>query len=254
MAETLPAARHGGQSTLVYARSTGVGIAPAAGAGMIGGVLRQETIVPAPWWGRVLVWLCLPLAGAALLWGVLRLIEWLPIGGPFTLLRRLPSPWDLVAALAIGAVIGLILAALADAESLTVRITPLEVVLTRPGRRRVVPRGDVAVAFPDRDQLVLLGRTGRELGREPCHLSRSRLSEAFRAHGIAWAEQDPYLQAYRRWVPGLLPPDAEALLTARQKALRSGDDEDVRELREELGRLGYVLRDEKKRQYWRQVS
>jgi hypothetical protein len=216
-------------------------------------VLEPETTVPTPLWSRVLVWLGLPIAGAALLWGIFRVIDWLPFGGPFNLVRKLPEPWDLVVALALGAVIGLILAALVDAESLTVRISSLEVVLTRPGHRRAVPRGEIAVAFPDRDQLVLLGRTGQELAREPSHLSKRRLSEAFGSRGVAWADQDPYLDAYRRWVPGL-PDLPDAVFAARQKALDSGDDHDVRELREELGRMGFVVRDEKKKQYWRRVA
>ncbi|MBU2662763.1 hypothetical protein KOI35_04510 [Actinoplanes bogorensis] len=216
-------------------------------------MLEQETRVPTPVWVRVLVWLCLPVVGAALLWGVLQLIEWLPFGGPFNLVRRLPEPWDLVVALGVGAIIGLIFAALVDAESLTVRVTTLEVVLTRPGHRRVVPRGEIAVAFPDRDQLVLLGRSGQELAREPSHLSHAKLQQAFGARGVAWAGQDPYLEAYRRWVPGLsdLP---DAIFAARQKALDSGDEDDIRELREELGRMGFVVRDEKKKQYWRRVA
>jgi hypothetical protein len=57
-------------------------------------------------------------------------------------------------------------------------------------------------------------------------------------------------------VPGLpeLPATAQALLAARQKALQSGDDGDKREFRAELGRLGYVVRDDRKRQYWRQAD
>lgn len=212
--------------------------------------------MPTPMWWRVLVWLCLPLVGAALLWGLLLLVDWLPFGGPFNLVRDLPEPWDLVVALAVGFVIGLILAALVDAESLTVRISPLEVVLTRPGHRRVVGKGEIAVAFPDRDQLVLLGRTGQELAREPCSVTMKRLSAAFPSRGVVWAEQDPYLGAYRRWVPNLpeVSDAANAVFAARQKALNSGDDEDVRELREELGRLGFVVRDDKKKQYWRPVG
>ena len=141
-------------------------------------------------------------------------------------------------------------------ESLTVRITRAEVVLTRPGTTTAVPRPVVAVAFRDRDQLVLLGSTGRELAREPSHLSAGRLRTAFTANGIAWADQDPYLASYHRWVPDLpeLPPAAHALLAARQKAVESGDEADQRELRGELGRLGYVIRDDRKRQYWRRAD
>jgi len=202
------------------------------------------------------VWLCLPAVGAALMFLVIRGAGWLPLPGPFSLARELPEPAATITATALGALLGLILAGLVDRESLTVRITLAEVVLTRPGTTVAVPRTGVTVAFRDRDQLVLLGRTGRELAREPCHLSTRRLRAAFAANGIAWADQDPYLSSYRRWVPDLpdLPATAHALLAARQKALDSGDDTDKRELRLELGRLGYVIRDDRKRQYWRQAD
>jgi hypothetical protein len=216
-------------------------------------VLEPTTTVPTPWWGRVLAWLGLPLAGAALLFSVVRLAGWLPLPGPLRLARGLPEPAATIVVMVVGMSLGLILAALVDRESLTVRLTVAEVVLSRPGSAAVVPRREVAVAFPDRDELVLLSPTGRELAREPCHLSAARLGRAFTDYGIAWADQDPYLASYRRWVPGLpeLPNSAHALLAARQEALKSGDDGDKRELRAELGRLGYVVRDDRKRQYWR---
>jgi hypothetical protein len=220
-------------------------------------VLSSTTIVPTPWWVRVLVWLGLPAAGAALVLLLVRVLGWLPLPlpGPLSVIRDLSGRPAAIVALTLGAVLGLILAGLVDRESLTVRITAGDVVLTRPGTTRTVPRGDVAVAFRDRDELILLGRTGRELAREPCHLSAVRLRAAFAAHGIAWSDQDPYRDAYQRWVPGR--PDLagipEAVFTARQKALEAGDDGDRRELREELGRLGFVVRDERKRQYWRRV-
>ncbi|MFI8832567.1 hypothetical protein ACIGPN_16200 [Streptomyces afghaniensis] len=69
--------------------------------------------------------------------------------------------------------------------------------------------------------------------------------------------EDPYRAEFRRWVPGTpgLPEGADALLRARAQARKSDDDaEDARELRRELLRLGVVVRDEEKRQYWRIVS
>jgi hypothetical protein len=219
-------------------------------------VLQPTTIVPTPWWARVLVWLGVPAAGAGLLFLVVRVLAWLPLPGPFHVLRELPEPLGTVLAVAVGGVLGLVLAGLADRESLTVRLTADEVTLSRPGVRRTVPRRDVALAFTDRDQLVLLGRTGRELGREPCHLSGRRLRAAFTDAGVEWAEQDPYLDTYRRWVPDLpeMPAAAHAVFAARQKALDAGDEADLRELRAELGRLGLVVRDVRKRQHWRRAD
>jgi hypothetical protein len=219
-------------------------------------VLEQTTTVPTPRWARLLTWLGLTAAGAGLLLLAVRVLDRLPLPGPFTLIRNLSGAAGTVGALAAGAVLGLVLAALVDRESLTVRIGAAEVVLIRPGGVRTVPRPDVAVAFTDRDRLVLLGRTGRELARAPCHLGGKRLRAAFTAYGIAWSDRDPYLDAYRRWVPGLpeVPPAADALFAARQAALRASDEGDAQELREELGRLGFVVRDDHKRQHWRRAG
>ncbi|WP_420708742.1 CysS/YqeB C-terminal domain-containing protein [Streptomyces sp. NRRL S-1813] len=50
-----------------------------------------------------------------------------------------------------------------------------------------------------------------------------------------------------------MPDAANAFLKARQGALekKGPSDDDTRELRAELARLGVVVRDEKGRQYWR---
>jgi hypothetical protein len=213
----------------------------------------EQTIVPTPIWARVLAWLGLPLAGGGLLLLVLRTAAWLPLPGPLTLVRKLPEPAATSVAIGLGVLFGLVLASFVDREALTVRISPAEVVLSRPGTVSKVPLAQVAVAFRERDHLILLGRTGRELAREPSYLSGHHLREAFLQRGIAWADGDPYSSAYRRWVPGLpeIPATAHALFEARQEALKSGDESDQRELRIELARLGYVIRDDHKRQYWR---
>ena len=212
-----------------------------------------------PVWLRVVVWAGLPAAGAGLGWVVHELPSWIlripfaPMRGPFKLAARLPEPEATVVAVAVGALLGLALAWLVDKEALSVRVTRTEVVLTRPGVRREVPREEVAVAYRDGDHLVLLGRSGRELAREPSLVGWRRFAGLF---GAAWSTRDPYADSYRRWVPGLpdLPAEAEALLAARQKALAGRDTDDARQLREELARLGFVLRDEKKRQHFRRVA
>jgi hypothetical protein len=225
-------------------------------------VLESTTTVATRWWLRAAVWLGVPAAGAGLLqllnWAadwIVRL-PWAPMRGPFRLVQDIPEPQATIGALVLGGVGGAVLALLADAESLTVRLSRTEVVLRRPGVTRTVPRPDVAVAFRDGDRLVLLGRTGRELAREPSHLSPKRLAPAFAAHGITWSDRDPYADAYRRWVPDSpqVPAEANAVFAARQEALRSGDERDCAELRTELARLGFVVRDERKRQYWRRVD
>jgi hypothetical protein len=225
-------------------------------------VLDSTTTVATRWWLRTAMWLGLPVAGAGLLqllnWAADWIIQlpWAPMRGPFRLVHEIPEPQATIGALVLGAVAGATLAMLADAESLTVRLSGTEVVLRRPGVTRAVPRSEVAVAFRDGDWLILLGRTGRELAREPSHLSPKRLEPAFTAHGITWSDRDPYADAYRRWVPNSpeVTPEANAVFAARQEALRTGDDRDCTELRAELARLGFAVRDDHKRQYWRRVN
>jgi hypothetical protein len=223
--------------------------------------MREERVAT-PFWIRALVWLVVPALGAALLLGVERLadevvrLSWVPFKGPFELIHDVPGPYASIGALVLGGLAGLVLAGLIDAESMTVRLSGTEVTLQRPGTTRTVPRADVAVAFADKDKLVLLGRTGRELAREPSHLTAKRLAPAFAAQGIAWSDRDPYEDAYRRWIPGLpdVPAAAAAVFAARQTAIKGGDERDIKELREELARLGFVVRDERKRQFWRRVD
>jgi hypothetical protein len=219
----------------------------------------DETTVATPMWARVAVWTGLPAAGAGLGWVIHLLPGWIvripfvPMRGPFKLAARLPEPEATVGALLLGAVGGLVLAFLVDRESMTVRMSRTEVTLARPGTTRTVPRADVVVAYRDGDQLVLLGRTGRELAREPSHLTERRLAPLF---GAAWSARDPYADAYRRWVPNLpdVPAEPAALFAARQQALDRGDTDDAKELRDELARLGYVVRDERKKQHFRRTG
>lgn len=219
----------------------------------------DERTVATPLGARIAVWSGLPAVGAGLGWVLHQLPGWVlklpfaPLRGPFRLADRLPEPESTVVALLLGVAGGLVLAYLVDRESLTVRMSGTEVVLTRPGASRTVARADLAVVYREGDRLVLLGRTGRELARETSHLSPRKLAALF---GGAWSDRDPYADAYRRWVPGLpeVPAEPEAIFVARQQALDAGDSDDAAELRAELGRLGFVVRDEKKRQHFRRTE
>ncbi|MEU6522498.1 hypothetical protein ABZ892_06495 [Streptomyces sp. NPDC046924] len=197
------------------------------------------------------------LVGAGVGWLVDVLADWLvtlpwaPLQGPAELVTSLPAP----ALPAAGAVVGLALGLVAQYEQLVVRLSDERVALTRKGRQQEFPRDAVATVFRDGGQLVLLGHDGGELTRQECDLDTGRLAEAFAEHGYAWADVDPHRDEFRRWVPGIpgLPEGANALLKARQESLekKGSSDDDVEELREELARLGVVVRDEKRRQYWR---
>ncbi|MGP4000638.1 YqeB family protein [Streptomyces sp. 8N706] len=215
------------------------------------------TVLGEPAWRTVCVYVVLVLAGAGVGWLVGFLADWLvtlpwaPLQGPARLVASIPAP-GLPAA---GSVAGLALGLVAQHEQLVLRLSSDRVVLTRKGREQEFSHDVIATVFRDGKQLVLLGHEGGELTRQECDLDVGRVADAFTEHGYVWADDDPHKDEFRRWVPDTpgLPMGANAILKARQESLekKSPSDDDVRELREELARLGVVVRDEKRRQYWR---
>ncbi|MCO1598008.1 hypothetical protein M8C17_22935 [Micromonospora sp. RHAY321] len=220
---------------------------------------RPHTVVSG---GRVelaVMWGGFPLLGAAA-GGLLALaagwvagLPWAPLQGLFELLDRLPQPQATAGTAGVGALAGLVVAGIGTAERLIVTVDAAQVRLRRAGKDRHVSRAETRVVFVDDGHLVLLDADNAELTREPTDLPADRLAAAFRTHGWGWADGDPHRSSYRLWVPDLpgLPTGADALLRARERAVQKDRRDDARELRRELGRLGVVLRDEEKRQYWR---
>jgi hypothetical protein len=150
-----------------------------------------------------------------------------------------------------------VFAYLGAAESLTVTVSDDRVAMTRGGTTTEIERAAVSAVFLDDKKLVLLDAEGAELARETSESGAAdRLRDAFVGHGFPWrAEGDPFRDTFRRWVEDTpdLPVGADALLKARAKALSKGERADLAELRAELARLGVVVRDERKRQYWRRI-
>ena len=221
---------------------------------------RNQTVVAEPRWQRLLVWIGFPLLGLAAGWllksvaGWVASLPWVPFQGPFKLVASAPEPHASIGALVVGGLAGLVLATLAAFDRLTVTVADDQVTFTRGGVTRAVKRPLVGAVFLDGRRLVLLGRATEELAREASDLEADRLRDAFVVHGFPWrAGGDPYMDQYRRWVDDLpdLPASANVLLKARARALDKGDGDEAAQLRADLARLGVVVRDERKRQYWR---
>lgn len=209
----------------------------------------------------LLRWAAVPVAGAAVVW-LLKLLAgwavtlpWVPFRGPLELVDSIPEPWATVGALGVGLVGGLVLSLMWHGEWLAVTVSPERVLLEGDEYAAEFERADIAAVFVDRSHLVLLGHDTGELVRRPSELDVAALKAAFTRHDYPWRDGDPHAGEYRRWVPDAagLPPGANALLSARSKVLGSLDDADAKELRAELVKLGVVVRDEKKKQYWRLV-
>ncbi|HEY0641706.1 MAG TPA: hypothetical protein VGD67_29105 [Pseudonocardiaceae bacterium] len=202
-----------------------------------------------------------PVVGLGLGWALPHVAQWLEgmPGLPFRGLLRLAANWDgrwsTLTFLALGALAGLALAGYADWENLRVTVTADEVTLAAKGRSDGLARAAVGGAFVDGKRLVVLGTDGRELARRAHDSKPAELAAAFRAHGYRWHDADPYAEEFRRWVPDSpdVPPGPAALLRARATALEHKQQDEAEDLRRELSKLGWVVRDEQTRQYVRPV-
>jgi hypothetical protein len=225
--------------------------------------LDAPTTLARPVWA----WTALYIAAAALMAGLGLLVkvlanrlaglEWAPMRGPARLLVSIPEPWLTAGLVALGAVAGLGLIFSDFLEQVSVGVSDERVVLKRPGHVQEIARDRVGPVFRDRGDLVLLGPGGEEIAREKCDLGVRRLAAAFTGHGYAWTDSDPYLDDFRLWVPKTpgLSEHANSLLKVRAEAKEgSGSAEVVKELRRELARIGIVVRDKGKQQYWRRAD
>ncbi|MEV7288595.1 hypothetical protein AB0O01_29315 [Streptomyces sp. NPDC093252] len=212
-------------------------------------------IAESPWAGVLLCVTCGAVGGwvITLLADWLTTLRWAPLKGPAELLASIPEPGLTVGAIAVGAALGLLVGFIGVHESLTVRISRNRVTFNIRDCSGSFTHDRIGMAVRDDKDLVLLAPNGMEIAREQSGLRWQQVADTFTAHGYTWADTDPYRNDFRRWVPGAsgLPAGADALLIARAAARKNDDHKDARELRHELLRLGVVVRDNGKRQYWR---
>ncbi|MEI8411915.1 MULTISPECIES: YqeB family protein [unclassified Kribbella] len=189
-------------------------------------------------------------------------LGWVPFQGPLELIAGWDEWWVSVICIVIGLLAGVLLAAIALEDTLKVTVTGQSVEFLKNQKTVTVPREKVAVAFLDGKEIVLQDSTSRELAREKHDQLKSEAKQipaAFRAHGYPWSDGgDPHAARFRRWVEDEpdLPPTVNAVLKVRSKAFDQGDKgkADLRELRDEVTKLGYTVKDKEKRQYWRATT
>lgn len=211
---------------------------------------------------HVFLWTVLPLGGVLVAWLLSMVpqwvdgLSWVPFQGPIDLLDQLTGRLGTIVLLVIGAVLGGVVALTAYDEIIRVEIGAEEVTIVQGDDVTTVPRSSVGGVFKDGKDLVLTDPLGREIARRSSDLGPDSYRQAFLAAGYPWHDADPFAGQYLRWVEGSpgLPEGADAYLQARQRALEKNDKDDARALRGELAIRGVVVRDEKKKQYWRSVE
>jgi hypothetical protein len=188
--------------------------------------------------------------------------KWVPFQGPLEIISKWDGWWVVAICIALGILAGVLLAAMALEDTLKTTISTTEVEFLKHQKTTRIPRDKVALVFLDGKEIVLQDSRSAELAREKHDQlggDAKKIPAAFRAHGYPWSDAgDPHESEFRRWVEDdpELSPAANAVLKARSKAFDQGDKgkADLRELRQELAKLGLVVRDRDKKQHWRSVS
>jgi hypothetical protein len=205
------------------------------------------------------MWVLCPAIGAAVVWGLklaaswIAGLSWFPFQGVFRLVTDIPEPWATIGAVVLGVGAGFVFALIWAADMLSVEVSHDRVALRKGDRSSEFTSGQVESAFAEGKQLVLLAPGGAELARESSDLGAAKLRAAFEAQGYRWRDVDPFADDFRLWVEHTpeLPPDVNALLAARRKAIDKYEHDEAAELAREIRRRGVYVKDTKKRQYYR---
>jgi len=184
------------------------------------------------------------------------LLSWehaLPFRPVIRFLGAVDQPWEIAVNALIWAVVGLLIAFEAISDQVTLVVTDSEATITDDTGSRTVRRAEASTVHVDGGELVVLGRDSRQLLRETLPGRADVVGEAFRRHGYTWSPKDPHQGLYTSWTGGSgdLPDAVDAVLRARQDALDAKSKQQVGQLRVAVEELGYTVRDEGGRQFWR---
>jgi hypothetical protein len=171
-------------------------------------------------------------------------------------IASLNSLWVSIIATIIGIIVGILLTLTIFEESLEVTITYENLQLKLGDKVDTLDKKDISTIYIENKQLIILGKNSNELYREVFETKIDTVQETFRTYQYPWKEKDPFEKEYQRWVLGHpdFPEKVNALLYAREHALKEDEKEDAKYLREDLAKLGVVIRDERNGQYVRLVK
>ncbi len=220
---------------------------------------KNETILGYNKFEKVLIIMVPMILGAIIGWFIPMIADLalklpvVPMEGLIITIASLNHFWVSIVATIIGVVAGIIFSFIIFNESLKVTITDKELKLAIGNQEKVINKKDISAVYVENKHLVILGRHGNEINREVLESKLETARETFCQHRYPWKKEDPFMNQYERWVlghPGF-PENINALLYAREYALKEDKKEDVKRLREELATLGVVIRDDRKAQYVR---
>lgn len=224
--------------------------------------MKNETVLGLTTGEKALLSIIPPILGALLGWFIPTIADWatniplIPFEAALEWIASLESQWVSVIAAFIGVLAGVFFVFYAFSESLKITITDEEVKLYVNEKENNIHKKEISTIYMEGKDLVFLSTNGSELFRGQPESKKELVSEAFKKHWYPWEDKDPYENQYQRWVEDHpdYPQHVNALLSARERALKNDESEEAKVLRKDLADYGVVIRDQDKRQYVRIVK
>lgn len=203
-----------------------------------------------------------PIVGALIGWFIPTVSEWvaklsfIPFGKALEWISLQEGLLVSVIGLVVGIIVGIIFTLYAFSETLMISITDDEVTLEIHEKVTTLSKSQLSAVYLEKKELVFLGLKGEELFRGEHETKPTLIADGFLTHSFPWKEADPYANEYARWVPEYpsLTTHENALLLARDRAVKDDDKEEEISLRTDLAKLGIVIQDENKKQYIRIIK
>lgn len=200
--------------------------------------------------------------GGIIGWFVPTIVKWLlklpviPLEKLFILITSLNSQWVSVVAAVIGIILGIILTLIIFSETLEVTVTENSIRLKLGDSINIIEKKDISAIYFEKKELFILDQNSFEIYRGIIESKEDKVREVLQNYKYPWSEQDPFSNQYQRWALGY--PDfsekINVLLHAREQALKEKKKDDAKYLREDLAKLGVVIKDERNGQYVRKVK
>lgn len=199
--------------------------------------------------------------GGLIGWFIPFIAQWLlklpivPLEKLIGFIASLNSPWVSIVATIIGIIVGILLTFIIFDESLEITVSDHQLQFKLGDKLDSIEKKDISAIYMENKEIIVLSQESCELYRGLIDIKKGTVQDTFTVHHYPWHAQDPFQNEYERWVLGHpdFPEKVGALLYAREQALKEDKKKDTQFLREDLAKLGAVIKDERNGQYVRLV-
>lgn len=189
---------------------------------------------------------------------IVNLIQHVPILSDFTVVRlvhEFEASWLIWVLTGLGLIIGLFLAMMTYDEILKLNITRDGIRIDIYGESNIIDKNEFGVAFKEGKRLFIFSQKGRELLQEETAYKTEDLKTVFTRFNYKWADSDPYQGEYFKWMldDARVSPRANDILYNRKEAYRTGDEDQLTALKDDLDEINIYVKDEGEIQWIRHI-